>query len=158
MNITSDVKSKKQHRGQSMFEVVLALFIITMIIVAVVILSTNSIANSLFSRSKTQASRYSQEAVEWLRNERETNSEDFITATNNSVYCLNTNPPDFSKTGACSSTELISGTIFKRQVTFTTSDVFSKSIINATVVTSWNDPKGYHEARAVTEFSDIREN
>ncbi len=148
---------QKQILGQSMFEVVLALFIITMIIVAVVILSTNSIANSLFSRSKTQASRYSQEAVEWLRNERETNSDDFVLATNTPVYCLSTNPPDFSNTGACSSNEVITGTIFKRQVTFTTSDVFSKSIINATIVTSWTDPKGYHEARAVTEFSDIRE-
>lgn len=149
--------SNNEQRGQSMFEVVLALFIITMIIVAVVILSTNSIANSLFSRSKTQASRYSQEAVEWLRNERETNSEDFVVATNTPVYCLNTNPPDFSNSGACSSSEFITGTIFKRQVTFVSSNVFSKSIINATVVTSWADSKGYHEVRAVTEFSDIRE-
>ena len=157
MNKISNAKSQMLNQGQSMFEVVLALFIITMIIVAVVILSTNSISNSLFSRSKTQASRYSQEAVEWLRNERETNSEDFVIATNTAVYCLKSNPPSFTETGACSSDEFITGTIFKRQVTFTTSDVFSKSIINATVVTSWNDPKGYHEARAVTEFSDIRE-
>ena len=40
------------NKGQSMFEVVLALFIITLIIVAVVILSTTSISNSLFQEIK----------------------------------------------------------------------------------------------------------
>ena len=148
---------KSMQSGQSMFEVVLALFIITMIIIAVVILSTNSIANSLFSRSKTQASRYSQEAIEWLRNERETDFEAFVIATNTPVYCLNTNPPDFSNSGSCTSAEIIDGTIFQREVSFSQSDVFSKSIIAATIITSWNDPKGYHEVRGVTEFSDIRE-
>lgn len=151
------LKIKNSDQGQSMFEVVLALFIITMIIVAVVIVSTNSISNSLFSRSKTQAARYSQEAIEWLRNERETNSDIFFTAINTQNYCLNTNPPNFSNTGVCNSNELILGTIFKRGVRFVKSTVTGKSIINATVVTSWNDPKGYHEARSVTDFSDIRE-
>lgn len=142
-----------------MFEVVLALFIITMIIVAVVILSTNAISNSLFSRSKTQASRYSQEAIEWLRNEREINFSDFTLAANTNIYCLNANPPNFTNTGTCSSVEKISpGTIFTRQLTLSKSISSGKTIINATVVTSWNDAKGYHEARAVTDFSDIREN
>lgn len=140
-----------------MFEVILALFIITMIIVAVVILSTNSISNSLFSRSKTQASRYSQEAIEWIRSQRETNFETFSTATDTTTYCLNSNPPSFANTGACTSSELISGTIFKRQVTFSKALVSGKTIIDATVVTSWNDSKGYHEARSVTNFGDIRE-
>jgi len=72
-----------------MFEVVLALFIITMIIVAVVILSTASISNSLFSRNKTLANKYSQEAIEWLRSQRESNSATFITSANTPIYCLN---------------------------------------------------------------------
>lgn len=151
------MRTTKHQSGQSMFEVVLALFIITMIIVAVVILSTNAISNSLFSRNKTGAARYSQEAIEWLRNQRETNSDTFTTAAATSLYCLNSNPPDFSNPGTCSSAELIANTVFKRELTFEGSVVSGKNIINATVVTSWTDSKGYHEARAVTDFSDIRE-
>lgn len=150
-------KSKTQNhdRGQSMFEVLLALFIITMIIVAVVVLSTKSIANSLFSRSKTQASRYSQEAIEWLRHERENNSAAFGVVTNTGTYCLTA--LNFSNTGTCAANELITDTIFKREVNFSTNLVASKTIIIATVITSWQDPRGYHEVRATTEFSDIRE-
>ncbi|MFZ3301751.1 MAG: hypothetical protein WA152_03500 [Microgenomates group bacterium] len=145
-------------KGQSMFEVVLALFIITMITVAVVLLSTKSISNSLFSRSKTQASRYSQEAIEWLRDQRETNLDTFSTYTTTPIYCLNSNPPSFANSGACSSAELIPNTIYKRQVTFETSTISAGiTIIAATVVTSWEDSKGYHEVRAVTEFNDIRQ-
>lgn len=150
-------KSKTQNhdRGQSMFEVVLALFIITMIIVAVVILSTKSISNSLFSRSKTQGSRYSQEAVEWLRRERENNPANFGVVTNTATYCLTA--LNFSNTGNCGANEVITNTIFRRQVNFATNIVTSKTIITATIITSWQDPKGYHEVRSVTNFSDIRE-
>jgi len=142
-------------KGQSMFEVVLALFIITMIIVAVVILSTNSISNSLFSRSQNQGSRYSQEAVEWLRSQREQNSSDFVVFAATPTYCLDS--LSFTNIGSCGSTEYITSTIFVRQLNFSQSISFGKRIVTATVVTYWQDAKGYHEARSVTEFSDIRE-
>ena len=144
----------KIQKGQSMFEVVLALFIITMIIVAVVILSTNSISNSLFSRNKTLANRYSQEAIEWLRSEREANIALFKTRATG-VYCLQ-QPIDWLNTGSCGSTEVISAnSIFTRQVNFTV--ITSPTIIKAEVVTSWSDSRGVHQAISTTEFSDIRE-
>ncbi len=143
------------NKGQSMFEVVLALFIITMIIVAVVILSTASISNSLFSRNKTLANKYSQEAIEWLRSQRESNSATFITSANTPIYCLNSLV--FTNVGLCSDAEIITGTIFKRELTFSKSVISTKNIISATIVTSWSDSKGLHQARAVTNFSDIRE-
>ncbi|MEK7536253.1 MAG: hypothetical protein AAB559_00540 [Patescibacteria group bacterium] len=143
------------NKGQSMFEVVLALFIITLIIVAVVILSTTSISNSLFSRNKTLANKYSQEAIEWLRSQREENFAIFTLAANTPVYCLNSLA--FTNVGLCLDTEIITATIFKRELTFSKSVISGKNIISATVVTSWSDSKGLHQARAVTNFSDIRE-
>ncbi len=148
-------KKLKNVAGQSMFEVVLALFIITMIIVAVVILSTNAISNSLFSRSKNQGSRYTQEAIEWLRSQREVNYADFVVYTASGVYCLDT--LTFNNPGSCGSTEYVSGTNLIRQVNFSQTIVAGKKIVNAVVTTSWIDSKGYHEARSVTDFSDIRE-
>lgn len=142
-------------KGQSMFEVVIALFIIAMIIVGVVSLSTTSLSNSIFSRNKTLAGRYSQEAIEWLRSQREENTALFLTNTATSLYCLQT--LSWTNVGACSSAEVILGTIFTREVVFDLSVVSSKNIIEADVTTSWSDSRGYHEAKSITNFSDIRQ-
>lgn len=154
------IKSRKITSGQSMFEVVLALFIITMIIIAVVILSTSSVSNALSSRRNTQAVKYTQEAIEWLRKEKIADISQFMVYANTTSYCLNSNPPNFSNTGTCQSSELIEST-FKRDLSFSKSTILvsgeNKVIVSATVVTSWTDNDGYHEARSSTNFTDIRE-
>lgn len=142
--------------GQSMFEVVIALFIIAMITVGVVSLSTNSLSNSIYSRNKSLAGKYSQEAMEWLRGQREQNTQAFITnIAANPVYCLQS--LNWTNTGVCNDTEFISGTVFIRQVTFVTTIVSGKSLIEADVKTYWNDSRGYHESKSVTNFNDLRE-
>lgn len=150
-------KLKKQNLGQSLFEVVLALFIITLIIVAVVILSTNSISNSLSSRNKTQASKYTQEGVEWLRKQKEV---DFVLfrsyIISNPIYCLR-DTLDWNFPGNCSQLENIGTTIFKREVSFISEISDGKPLITANVVTFWDDSKGRHEARTVTYFTDTRD-
>lgn len=147
----------KNIKGQSMFEVILALFIITLILVAVVILSTSSISNSISSRNKTLASKYTQEAIEWLRSEREADITNFRSKISISNYCLNSLNLNWTNTGVCGSSEIIPETVFLRQVNFTTSLVSGKLIITANVVTSWNDSKGIHEARTITYFTDTRD-
>ncbi len=135
------------NKGQSMFEVVIALFIIAMIIVGVVSLTTVSVSNSVFSKNKTLAGKYSQEAIEWLRSQTKADFTTFKTSASG-TRCLKTLafslPP-------CQ----IPNTIFKRQVTFTT--ISNPTIIKAEVVTSWDDSKGTHQSVSVTEFTDIRE-
>lgn len=153
--LIKNMNRKNNIKGQSLFEVVLALFIITMIIVAVVVLSTNSIANSLFSRSKNQGSRYTQEAIEWLRSQRETNYADFVVYASSAVYCLDT--LSFNNPGSCSSSEYISGTNLVRQLNFSQTLESGKKVTTATVIAYWNDSKGYHETRSVTDFTDIRQ-
>ena len=146
----------KNLKGQSLFEVVLALFIITLIIVAVVILSTNSISNSLSSRNNTLASKYTQEAVEWLRKQKEIDFDAFIENINRSdTFCLVTTL--WNREGGCGTGEVITDTIFKREVSFVLEDISGKTLITANVVTFWDDSKGRHEARTVTYFTDTRD-
>lgn len=146
---------KKHISGQSLFEVILALFVITMIIVAVVVLSTNSISNSLFSRNKTLAARYSQEGIEWLRLEKERDFPALAVVAGTAKYCLD--GLNFNNLGACNSSEFIPNTEFAREVNFVKLSENSKTLIEATVVTYWTDSKGYHESRSSTVFTDIRE-
>lgn len=145
----------RYEKGQSMFEVVIALFIIAMIIVGVVSLSTNSLSNSIFSRNKTLAGRYTQEALEWLRSQREEDLSIFLTNISTPTYCFTTLA--WTNPGACGSGEVITGTIFSREAIFSSSVVSGKNIIEVDISTSWSDSRGYHEARTITNLSDIRE-
>lgn len=144
-------------KGQSMFEVLVAIFIITLITVGVVVVSTTSVANATFSRNGTQAGRYAQEAIEWLRDEEAINTTLFKTRIAQSVYCLNNLA--WGNTGICGSGEEVVGSngVFKREVTLTTSVINTKNIIQATVKVYWVDSKGTHEVSSATNFSDIRE-
>jgi len=141
----------KNVKGQSLFEVLLALFIITLIIVAVVVLSTISISNSLFSKNKTLASKYTQEAIEWLRSEKESDINLFLGNTTG-TYCLE--DLNFNNSGVCGELEIIPNTVFTRQMVFT-NDL--SGVISVIVTTSWTDSKGIHEVSTSTDFTDRRD-
>lgn len=158
--ITSESKVKNlwvvdQFSGQSLFEVVLALGVMTIITVGVIILTSYSVRNAAFARNKNLASKHSQEAIEWLRGRRDTDIQFFITSAQTNSYCLDN--LNFSNTGTCASNEFIPNTGLLRDLTFTRTTVSGKNIITATVVVSWTDARGRHEARSVTDFLDTRE-
>ena len=153
------MRNNKLIKGQSLFEVIIAIFIMALVIVGIVILATNSIAYSSFSRNKTLAGRYAQEAIEWLRSQRDVDMAYFRTKVSSSPYCLDTLTWN---TGACGNGEFVKDsaldtTIFKRSVDLTETTISTKNVIEVTVVVSWDDPKGYHESRSVTSFTDIRQ-
>lgn len=145
----------KNSKGQSLFEVMIALAISTIIIVSLVSLVSSSIRNSTFSRNKTLASRYAQEATEWLRGQRDLDQMIFKTNTQTPAWCLK--DLTWNASGPCSSGDQIAGTPFTRHVNFASSSVNGKTIIQAEIIVSWEDAQGIHDARSVTNFSDWRE-
>jgi Tfp pilus assembly protein PilV len=146
---------RKFLEGQSLFEVVLALGLATLIIVAIVSLATNSIRNTSFSRDKTLSTRYTQEATEWLRGQRD---EDWDVFTANIIFCPA--PPytqcldtlSWGDCGACGEDELIENK-FKREVSFT--EVAADSV-SMEVRVYWTDSQGLHEVRNNTSLTDWR--
>ena len=145
----------KNERGQSLFEVVLALGVITAITVGIVALAASIIRNAGFSKNKTLAGRYSQEAVEWLRKERDNNFTLFSQNTQTPLWCFSS--LSWSSVGACGSGSPILGTILFRDVTFSDGSTSTKTIINASVRVYWTDSLGSHEVRNATSFSDWRQ-
>lgn len=139
-------------KGQSLFEVVTALGVITIIVVALVALASSSIHNSNFSKDKSLATRYSQEATEWLRGERDTNWEIFSTRAATPTWCLPSLSWAEASVGSCSD-DYISNTLFQRQVSFNTTDA---KTIEVSVVVSWEDSKGLHEVASATTLTDWR--
>lgn len=157
-------KASPLESGQSLFEVVLALSVIALIIIAVVILATLSIRNSDYSRNKTLATRYSQEALEWLRGQRDTNWSTFYgkagAAPNGSTWCLNTEPLPQTWTipsGSCTTgTFITTNNVLVRNGVLIQGSVNGSPVVYANVKVSWSDGSGTHEVSSVTTFTNYR--
>lgn len=150
---------KQNEKGMGLIEVIIAIFVSTVVIAGVAAFSVNAIAVSLYSKNKSSASKYAQEAIEWLKGEKEKDTKVFLTtiALNDARYCIS--QLNFSKSGYCSQAEnqdLISGTIYKREVFFTTQILGSSTLASVTVKVFWDDGKGRHESILSTDFADTR--
>ena len=139
--------------GQSLFEVVVAVGVFALVIAAIVGLSTSSIRNTTFSRNNSLATRYSQEAVEWLRTQRDTDWVSFHAKAISvpPTYCLK--ELSWADIGDCGALDAIPETSLFRQVDF--SDVTATSV-TATITTYWTDSQGLHQVEVSTEFTDWR--
>lgn len=144
-----EVCSNYNEKGQSIFEVVVAVALISLVLVTLVSMASLSIATSTFSRNQTQASRFTQQASEWLRAERDAGWIAFKSHAINSTWCLDS--LTWLKPSGCASSEFIPGSIFKRVLTFTTN---ADASINATVTTSWVDARGTHSAPTSIVFAN----
>ena len=144
----------KNNKGQSLFEVVVAIGILAVVLVGVVSLAATSVSNSSYSKNKTRSNRYSQEAFEWLGriNERD----GFFTLSDladGTKYCfpaiVDDNVNDL-KSPNCQAE--ISGTPFTRHVILDNNLLPGKEV-HATVVVEWDDAKGTHDVKTSTTFT-----
>lgn len=145
-------------KGQSLFEVVVAISISALMVTGIVILASNSIQNSSYSRDKTLASTYAQQATEWLRKERDQNYEVFASKAlyERSIdiyYCLD----DLSwpnSPGWCSEGSFVEGSsIFTRVIKFPSCNPCNPDLVEAEVDVYWDDSKGNHNVISTTELS-----
>lgn len=145
----------RNNSGQSLFEVVISLAVITTIVVALIILASNSIRNTTASRNRTLATRHSQEAMEWLRGERDDDWETFAFQALTPSYCLPELSWGTAIVGSCGDTDTVGTTGLKREVAFTTVD---SANIQAEIIVFWEDAQGLHEVRVATNLTDWRTN
>lgn len=103
----------KLRPAQIIIELVIALAVAMVAIVALIQSTTKSVSNSTFSKSQTTADQLVVEAIEWLRSEKNKSWPDF--SGKNGTYCLNT--LDWNTTVPCSTGE------FKRDLVKTDNDL-----------------------------------
>lgn len=149
-------------KGQSLFEVVVAIGISALIITAIVALVTNSISNSSYSRNQSIATNDAQQLLEWLRGQRDSDIQSFLNHIDPSlggstVYCFKS--LDWSKRTSCSgSQDNIPGTIFLREGVFTkVSPAPDQTVFSVDITVTWNDSQGDHKVVNSTDFSDWRQ-
>ena len=134
-------------QGQTLVEVLVAVGVTTLLLVAMVAAVTRSLSNAQFSKNKSQAAKYVEEGLEVVRSVRD-NSVDwstFSTTYPDGVYKLNS---ELVLTANCTQADKISvNSLFSRCVNFT-DDGAEKKIIKVTVY--WTDGSGSHLTYAST--------
>lgn len=138
-------------KGQSLFEVVVAIAMSALIITAIVAIASYSIQGSSYSRDKNLASGFVEEAMEWLRQERDQNPNVFAAnSIPGNVFCLDN--LDWS-TGTLCNGKLISDTNFERELFFSACSGCPSDVVEVKITVSWNDSKGLHEVSSLTNLA-----
>ena len=138
--------------GQSLVEMMVAVAVVSMVLVGLISAITFSLANAQFSRNKTLATKYSQEAIEWLRNERDklgwagTNGFYNKAGDNSTTYCLNS-LTSWPAAGGCAGT-VIANTIFTRDV-FVDGNGGAQDQVSVKVTVTW--PQGSRTGSVVVD-------
>jgi len=118
----------KKNNGQSLVEMVVAVGILVLVILALVALTTVSIHNASFSRNQALATKYAQEWIEEARKLRDTQPES-----------------DFFVDKSCSASDVVG--IFTRT---RTCKLIDENTMEVKVIVSWADAKGTHKSELTT--------
>lgn len=146
--MTANQLTQIKTNGQSLLEVVVAIGVIVFVLVGLISTVTFGLSNAQFARNKAQAIKYTQEAVEWLRIERDASWNNFYDHSSDSgtIYCLrNTSWPS---PGVCSSAMVIDDgilstyDIFHREATLTRSGIDNDKVL-VTVKVWWYQGNRY---------------
>lgn len=136
-----------------MFEMVVALAVVTTVLIVLAALTSLSIRNTTFSKNKTLSTRLTQEAVEWLRGERDASWSVFSTNAAIPTYCLTSLSWTQAKIGNCAAGDEVDGTIFLREVDFV---IVDPNTVQADIQINWTDSRGGHGVNSSTFFTNWR--
>jgi len=135
----------KLNKGQSLYEVVFAIAIATLVMTGVVVLSTSAVRNSTFSKNKAEATKYTQEASEWLRGQKDANW-DNLAGNLGANKCLGS----LNWSAACS---ISPDSIYSRSVSLFETP---SGDIEAQIMVTWSDGLGEHQVKTVVTYTNWR--
>lgn len=151
-----------KEKGQSIFELVIALAVTMLIVTGIVQVVTISIRNANFAKTQAEATRYAQQAAEWLRAERNKNWELFYSRATTPLptgdWCLKN--LDWTGSGVCRTSDLtsdfITGTRFLRDLKLELTSPPDSKTVKAEIRVSWTDSQGKHESKIDTVLVNTR--
>lgn len=150
--------------GQTLLEVVLAVGVMALITTSLVIFSSKSVANSVYTKNKILANQYAKELSEWLKSERDTSfaifSARFPASPTTKTFCFPTLPSDWTVEAKCEDIvdpdplPYIDGAPpFFRQAEFTNIEEVGKTYVSAKIKIIWTDSTR-HEVNTEINLAD----
>jgi Tfp pilus assembly protein PilV len=147
------IQNLKLLAGQSIFEIVLAVGVVTVVLVALVALVSTAQKNTTAAKNRSEGTRMIQEAIEWLRYQRDLDWGTFYARTSgNPTWCLNS--LDWNTQSSCTGSQ--SGKPFSREVAFTRTPS-DPNTVKAAIKVRWVDGQGSHEIKSETYFTNWRQ-
>lgn len=132
-------------RGQMLVELLIALGVATLAIVALVSITTRSVSNAGYSQRQSTATAYATQAMEWIRSQKNTDWQTF--SAHSGLYCLNSLA---WTAGACPATKVLDSGTFARDVTISSP---TPQQIQAVVTVSWSEASKDFSTKQTTIFS-----
>ena len=127
------LRSGQVRSGQVLIELLIALGVAVMAIVALVQVTTKSLSNAGFSKRQSGATVYAVAAAEWLRSQRLSLGWDAFSSKAGQTYCLN--DLNWNLLGSCGTAQ-IGTTGFSREATLT---AVSSKQVEAAVIVKWRE-------------------
>lgn len=126
-------------KGQSLFEIVIAISLIALVATTIVSLTTITLKNNIHSRNKSFAQQKTQEAYEWLRSEKNASWSTFYgyaSLTPGTTYCLEETM--IFNTGSCNVSEVLisNGVAFTRETILIKENTNS---VNIVITVEWDE-------------------
>ncbi|OGY09063.1 MAG: hypothetical protein A2700_02395 [Candidatus Blackburnbacteria bacterium RIFCSPHIGHO2_01_FULL_44_64] len=134
----------RRNAGQTFVELVIVLAVIGVIVTGVVGVVAISVRNARFSSDQARSSRYAQEAIEWVRQQRDSGWASFA-ARSGRTYCMQ--DLTWNLSNPCTSTQVIANSNFIREASLTGTDA---DTITVEVTVSWTDSGGEHSSKLST--------
>lgn len=144
-SINNNQPTKILTHGFTLIEVLVFISILALFFISAAAITISSLRFMQVNQHKILATRYAEEALEWLRAEKEEDWPTFQAAATG-TYCFNT--LDWNTTGPCPNV-FGSPSIFKREATFNSQG----SQITAVITVSWEEVGNHYQVPIRTVFA-----
>lgn len=133
----------KENLGQSLVEMLIAISVVIMVILALITVTTISVRNASFARNQASARGYCQEGIEKIRAYRDQNKwKNFVSGCEGILVVLS---PPFSRTVDC---------YLESNPSQNCSE--TNDVCEVKVTVSWTDSQGSHKSEIRTQFTSWR--
>lgn len=132
-----------EEKGQSLVEMLLAISVIIIVILALIGITTASVRNASFARNQALATKYAEEGVEKVRVYRDSSTWATFVANCETGASLAALPSPFSRIVDCYALDL-------------TNCSQDKDTCEVRVTVSWADSSGDHQSELKTQFTSWR--
>ncbi|MBI4059287.1 prepilin-type N-terminal cleavage/methylation domain-containing protein [Candidatus Microgenomates bacterium] len=143
-----NAKCQMLNKGFTLVELIAALGVAAIIVLALINLTTTSISNVSFSQTQSNANRDATAVMEFLRATRNANWDNFAGKTG--TWCFSAPPFPTPLAWPATGGSCISSSLLAREIKLTT---VSDSEIDAEVRVFWADSKGTHETKLSSKFT-----
>ena len=133
------------NRGQTLVEIIVVVGVVVILTTGLVIVTTFSLKMGRIGRLKSQAVKYAQEGMEFVRQRRDQSWEDFRTL--DGIWCLG-DGGGWSQAAICLTNV---DNFFGRTVEFTWKE--DEQRMDVTVTVDWNEGSDYYETHLDSYFT-----